>query len=43
MRESGLYPRRRAVNATAVRDHYDRSNERDLMEHRRNEVTKLAF
>ena len=33
------------VDATAetIRAHYDRSDERDLMEHRRTEVEKLAF
>jgi len=33
------------VDATAetIREHYDRSDERDLMEHRRTEVEKLAF
>lgn len=47
MRESGMgvdaVSERVDATAETIREHYDRSDERDLMEHRRTEVEKLAF
>lgn len=47
MRESGMgvdaVSERVDATAETIRAHYDRSDERDLMEHRRTEVEKLAF
>jgi len=47
MRESGMgvdaVSERVDATAETIRDHYDRADERDLMENRRNEVEKIAF
>lgn len=47
MRESGMgvdtVAERVDATAETIRDHYDRADERDLMENRRTEVSKLAF